>query len=809
MEVKYLNELLWPGQLGQFCIYLSFVGALFALLSYFFSERSKDEFDSKSWLSLGRLGFLLSSAGFLFIFFILFYLILSHKFEYQYVWQHSSTELPLRYVISCFWEGQEGSFLLWAIWHVVLGTVIIKTAGKFEAGVMFVVCLVQFFLGSMLLGLHIGDVKIGSTPFMMLRDFMDAPIFRRADYMTFITDGNGLNPLLQNYWMVIHPPTLFLGFSACLMPFAYSIAGLWKNDFSKEWSLKTLNWTLFSGGILGTGVLMGAAWAYEALTFGGFWAWDPVENSSLVPWLILLAGLHTLVIFKSTGYALKSTIIFLMLTFVLILYSTFLTRSGILGDTSVHAFTDLGMSGQLLIYMLFLTIPPFILLAYRWTSLPDKEKEESAYSREFWMFVGSLIFLLVGMIITYDTSLPVINKLFGSEMTIVDAVNHYNRYTIWFGIIILLGTGLIQFFKYKTNNVGKIFLRQWRPLLIAAIITAFVCYTMDVSWVPYIIFTFSAIYAVTANADYMMAVLKGNITVSGGSVSHIGFALILLGVLLSAGKKEVISINEMNVDLGKGFDAQNNRQNILLYKDMPLQMDQFKVTYKGDSVAEPNIYYKVQYDKIDMATGKIEDSFTLLPNAQQNPKMGLIASPDTRHYLSRDVYTHVTKTPNKEVTPEDLQEELRNVTLAQGDSLRTDKYVIRLNKYNTSPANPEYIKVEGDIAIGAMLEIFDGINTYYPEPVYYIRGSEPNFIDARVDNLGLTIKFQSVNPASSTIDLVITEQEVLKDWIVMKAIVFPFINVLWAGCFMMLFGFILALLRRWRESKRILGRGNK
>jgi len=258
MEVKYLNELLWPGQLGQFCIYLSFVGALFALLSYFFSNRSVDIFDKKSWLTLGRMGFLLSSAGFLFIFFILFYLILSHKFEYQYVWQHSSTELPLRYVISCFWEGQEGSFLLWAIWHVVLGTIIIKTAGKFEAGVMFIVCLVQFFLGSMLLGLHIGDVKIGSTPFMMLRDFMDAPIFRRADYMNFITDGNGLNPLLQNYWMVIHPPTLFLGFSACLMPFAYSVAGLWKNDFSKEWSLKTLNWTLFAGGILGTGVLMGA-----------------------------------------------------------------------------------------------------------------------------------------------------------------------------------------------------------------------------------------------------------------------------------------------------------------------------------------------------------------------------------------------------------------------------------------------------------------------------------------------------------------------------------------------------------------------
>src|SRR5690606_38158729 len=154
------------------------------------------------------------------------------------------------------------------------------------------------------------------------REVMDAPIFARADYLSFVTDGNGLNPLLQNYWMVIHPPTLFLGFASTLVPFAYAIASLWKKDYS-GWVNPVLPWTLFSAAMLGTGILMGGAWAYEALSFGGFWAWDPVENASLVPWITLIAGLHTLVIFKSTGHALRATFIFFIATFVLILYSTF------------------------------------------------------------------------------------------------------------------------------------------------------------------------------------------------------------------------------------------------------------------------------------------------------------------------------------------------------------------------------------------------------------------------------------------------------------------------------------------------------
>lgn len=192
---------------------------------------------------------------------------------------------------------------------------VIRKRDKWEAPVMTVVSLVQTLLATMLLGLYFWEYKIGTTPFMLLRDQMaSAPIFAQPNYLSLIQDGNGLNPLLQNYWMVIHPPILFMGFASTLMPFAYTLAALWKRDY-EELTRPLLRWSLFCGMILGTGIMMGGMWAYESLNFGGYWAWDPVENASLVPWIVMIAGLHTVMIYKSTGYSLRSTFVFFILSF--------------------------------------------------------------------------------------------------------------------------------------------------------------------------------------------------------------------------------------------------------------------------------------------------------------------------------------------------------------------------------------------------------------------------------------------------------------------------------------------------------------
>jgi cytochrome c-type biogenesis protein CcmF len=266
--MNFVGENLLPGKLGHFFILLSLVASLAASVAYFLSVQKKDGEEKAHWKALARIFFIAEVVSVFSVFGILFYLISSHSFEYKYVWQHSSLSLEPKYLLSCFWEGQEGSFLLWSIWHCVLGLVIMRTEKVWEAPVMAVVSLVQTFLATMLLGVTVFGAKVGSNPFVLLRNEFDLkariPLLTDPEnyqnYLRFITDGNDLNPLLQNYWMVIHPPVLFLGFAAMVVPFAFAIGGLWTRDY-KGWINRALPWSLFAAGTLGLGIMMGAAWA--------------------------------------------------------------------------------------------------------------------------------------------------------------------------------------------------------------------------------------------------------------------------------------------------------------------------------------------------------------------------------------------------------------------------------------------------------------------------------------------------------------------------------------------------------------------
>ena len=306
-------------------------------------------FRSIAWKRLARWAFIVDVFSVVVIFGLIFWIISQHYFEYFYVWNHSDRSLDSKYLLSSIWEGQEGSFLLWSFWQGVLGIFLMRKAGSWEAPVMSVISFAQVCLATFILGIYVFGSKVGSNPFILTRhSFQDLPVFQRADYLSLprFQDGNGLNQLLQNYWMVIHPPILFLGFASTIIPFAFVISALWKKDYS-GWTKLALPWCLFSAGTLGLGIMMGAKWAYESLNFGGYWAWDPVENASLVPWLLLVAGIHTQVIFNATGHSLRPTIFYYLGAFLLVLYSTYLTRSGDLQETSVHAFTDQGMNWHL------------------------------------------------------------------------------------------------------------------------------------------------------------------------------------------------------------------------------------------------------------------------------------------------------------------------------------------------------------------------------------------------------------------------------------------------------------------------------
>ncbi|HNO71204.1 MAG TPA: cytochrome c biogenesis protein CcsA, partial [Bacteroidia bacterium] len=481
--MEYTGEHLWAGELGNGLVILSFTAALLSSISYFVSANSAaNSPEELSWKKIGRYSFFIHTLSVFGMVATLFIMLLGHYFEYEYIWHHSSRHMPMQYIASCFWEGQEGSFLLWIFWNAILGTILMRRLNpkssdlnnynQWEAPVLSVMSIAQVFLCSMLLGIYLFDYKIGSNPFAVLLrehpDYKNLPFVQMTNYLEKL-DGRGLNPLLQNYWMVIHPPTLFLGFALTLVPFCFAIAGLWKKNYN-EWQKPALTWSFIGVMVLGTGILMGGAWAYEALSFGGFWAWDPVENASLVPWLILVGAGHVMMIHKNKGQSLFATFFLSMLSFILVLYSTFLTRSGILGNTSVHAFTDLGMSGQLVFYLGFFTLLAIVLLAINFKNLPRSAEEESIWSREFWMLIGALILMIASFQISFSTSLPVINKLFGTNLAPPAAdkvIEHYHQWQVPFAIFLTLLIAITQFFKYKKTNPKDFWKSILTPLVIS------------------------------------------------------------------------------------------------------------------------------------------------------------------------------------------------------------------------------------------------------------------------------------------------------------------------------------------------------
>jgi cytochrome c-type biogenesis protein CcmF len=798
MEIQYIGEELLPGILGNTFVVLSFVSALTAAIAYFFSTRNPLE---NSWKTLGRSAFALHGISVLGIIAVLFYLLLNHRFEYHYIWQHSSTALPLKFILSCFWEGQEGSFLLWTFWHVVLGGILIKTAKNWESPVMATFSMVQMFLASMLLGTYIFGYKLGSNPFLLLREHPDMaglPFLQNPEYLSLI-DGRGLNPLLQNYWMTIHPPVLFLGFAATLVPFAYAVAGLWQRKFT-EWMKPAIPWTFFGVMIFGTGILMGGAWAYESLTFGGFWAWDPVENASLVPWLTLVGAAHVMVIHKNKGTSLFTTFFLTLISFILVLYSTFLTRSGILGDSSVHSFTDMGMSGQLLVYLLFFVFLATILLIVNYKKMPKQDKEDSVFSREFWMFIGSLVLLISAFQISFTTSIPVINAVFGTNLAPpLDPIAHYNGWQLPFAIIVGLLISFTQYLKYKDTD-SKAFFKNISIAFFASVaLTIVVGYYLQMANFFHILLLFASIFAITANVNYWIFVLKGKLKVSGASVAHVGFGLILAGSLISTSQKLVISKNTSGIDIESLGSDFKNQDNIMLTLNDTLRMGEYFITYKGKEKKDINIYYEIEYLKQDKE-GKYYKEFSLYPLIQTNPRMGNVAEPGTRHFLSRDIFTYITYAEIEEKDKEDNEEyRAANTTMVSpGDTLFASNSIIVLEEVTRNIDSEKYKLEANDLAVKAKLRITDiSKNNYYAEPLFILRGNYIVPIEAESNEMGLKFVFDKIDPETGKLAISISEKRAnSKDFIIMKAIIFPYINILWIGCIIMIIGTTMAIWRR-------------
>ena len=799
MNIHAIGQNMMLGKLGHLLVILSFATSLAACLAYFFATLNRNETKkSIPWIAFGRKMYVLHAVSVFGVMASLLILIHTHSFEYKYVWEHTSKSLPFYYQFSAMWSGQEGSTLLWMFWHGVLGCVLIVKAKEWESPVLSIVALAQVLLGSMLLGIVLFGYKFGSSPFALLRDTMDIPVFKmNPDWVA--EDGTGLNPSLQNYWMVIHPPTLFLGFAACTIPAAYAIASLWLKDFT-GWIKPVLPWSLFALMILGAGILLGGAWAYEALSFGGFWAWDPVENASLVPWLILAAGIHTLMAYKHTGYSLHATYTFFILCFIMVLYSSFLTKSGVLGEASVHSFTDLGMSGQLVVIILAFLLPSAYLLIDRTIKkqIPGKQTEEDLTSREFWLFIGSLVFIFAAIHITVLTSFPVINKVFHSKLAPPsDIKSHYNNVQIWMAALVALGSAFTHFLKYKSTSIGKVVKRLLPTFIISILLMLLVVIPYKMYRIDYILLVFSGWFALLANAQYIYQILHSKWNISGGVISHIGFALVLIGIIISQGEQHVLSVNKFGIDYGKGFSDKEIAENVLLYQNEPSDMGKYRVTYLGDSSTAQNIYFNVRYEELNKK-GNVTNTFTLHPNILMNSKMGNNPVPSTRKTLSYDLYTHITSAPLKEDGTEvdSLVEETYTVGL--GDTIPASRCLVVLEGIDPDAHIHGFEKKPKDIAIGVRMKFISLDTTYQIEPVYLVRDVVATSIPAKVDKHNVSFSIVKILTEENKFQILV--QQKLNKFIIMKAIRFPYINVLWLGCFIMLSGIFISILRRKKEN---------
>ncbi|MFA6260285.1 MAG: cytochrome c biogenesis protein CcsA [Bacteroidia bacterium] len=847
-ELQFAGENLIFGNLGHFAVVLAFGTSILATLAYFFATQRNDE----TWSNIAKWAFHTHTVAVLSIVGILFYIIHQHMFEYHYAWQHSSRDLPVEYMISCFWEGQEGSFLLWIFWQMVIGNILIRTAGKWTNPVMAVVMLSQIALTSMLIGVKILGYKLGSSPFELLRVAMgNAPIFKRPDYLSKITDGNGLNPLLQNYWMVIHPPTLFFGFATTIVPYAYAVAALWKRDFT-GWLKPALPWALVSVMVLGTGIIMGGFWAYESLSFGGYWAWDPVENASLIPWLILIAGMHVMLIYKHSGNALNMGFLLILTTFILVLYATFLTRSGILGNASVHSFTDLGMSGQLLVFMmLFVWLPAFVLLQSRvlkltyigafilfifgliaiekwgmsnwpliilgfgflgynfyslFKTIPRSEKEEAVYTREFWMFIGSLVLLISAFQIAFTTSIPVFSKLFGLNIAPpVDAISHYNRFQMPIAIMLAILTGVAQLLKFKKNTdaIKRIGIHA----AIALLLTIGLMFFFELQNWFYSGLLFAALYGLSANASILLPMLKGRIRSAGSAIAHIGFGVLVIGVLVSSANKEVISINQSGQMLNPEFDEKANTEHVYLEKGKPLRMGEYEIEYVSDSTEWVNNYYQVHYKKINPKTNAVEYEFDLYPNGQINPKMGLVANPDTKHYISHDIFTYISSVPKNKSEAKYIHPVTHQ--MKTGDTLVTNKGYLVLKAVSSNVKdNKEIDMSEMKVLLSADFELITLEKTIPAQSIFGIQKNSIVQYPAELEEAGMRIQFTGVDPKTGQISVELADKDTSNEFIIMKAIKFPWINLVWSGTIIMIIGFLFAIFRRIDEFRKLNEQSN-
>jgi cytochrome c-type biogenesis protein CcmF len=622
--------------IGNILVFFSIILSLTAYFSYYRINSGKVANDKT--YRLARISYFLLTSAIAATSIYLLLLILNHDYSFTYVYSFTSNDLPSYLLISAFYAGQEGSFLLWLLIIAIIGIFLQRsTKGTdFEAPVMLLQTLIIIFILVILLF---------KSPFEKVWDTFPASELTPG---VAPQDGRGLNPILENPWMVIHPPILFIGYAALAVPFLFAVAGLMKKKY-EEWIVPAYNWMLFSAAILGLGIALGGVWAYQTLGWGGFWGWDPVENASLLPWILVIALIHTARVQITNGRLKKTNFLLAIFSFVFVLYATYITRSGVMSKMSVHSFDK--PEGPVF-YLLTAFLGIFILIGLinllaKLKDLRSTYESMKPISREFALTIGSLLLTASFAIVFIGTSLPLFIPLImsGGKESSVD-ISFFNNWNLPIVILALIINSFAYYLSWKTDIATSILKKSLLPAGIAVIITI-IAVSLGINDWKLIILTFASGFTIAATIYQIITTTMNNPVHLGGYISHLGFSLIMIGIafLATTSTTKVITLEE-------GGSAPVLGGTVTFKAMMPIETHRKTLEkYKANLV----------FNKDASGKGKAFAAFPIIFWSDYNGRESYYLEPAIVSTLDKDIY----------VSPKNLEQGFRMPTLPviKSDSL--------------------------------------------------------------------------------------------------------------------------------------------
>jgi len=794
--------------LGNFLLTLALLAGVFTVIMYYLTYRGY-----QNTLTFARIGYHTTAVLVISAAALLLYAVLTHQYQFKYVYNYSGSGMSTGLTISTFYAGQEGSFMLWTFWTAIIGLILLdytSKRGDLEPRVMMVFALSLSFLLIMVCPL----LKSPFNYIWMENDFLDlkninpaflnlpalqsfifsdpqsnkqfvqmgkelhaALVANNVSVNDFIIQGKGLNPLLQNFWMQIHPPILFTGFAMSAVPFAFAMAAMLKNDY-RDWIKQALPWVLTGTCILGLAIMLGGYWAYGVLGWGGYWGWDPVENSSLVPWLIGVASIHTILVQKKTqdkgggSRFVKMNLILCIMIYVLVLYSTFLTRSGILGDASVHSFVDPGMAVYLflLIFLISFALIGIGGIVYRWKYLTEHFTfEDNALSRELALFTGSVALIATAIIVAVGTSAPIIGTTVQTSF--------YNQLNLPIAIIIGLLNGLSLLLKWKTTEKKDLWKKSQFFIAITLLLTALVVIFGGVHEIMLILLTFSSAFALFVNGEIAYKILRGRKSFLGPYVAHIGIALFLVGVLATAGHSK-----QKQIDLIKGE---------------PVKVLDHELTFVGFDTFDNGQKYHFNIE-VKSGDSKPQVVSPIMFVAEFNNS--LMREPDILVGLTHDFYIAPLGYSNGEENANGTSE-----TMKSGDTFKYNDKEIVFDKF-ILPEDMSAMMGGGKFRISVELTVNYNGKTEKLEPYMENAGQGPQYYPAESKNADLKVSITSMNATNKQVTLDFStisgqgKTATPKEVLTVEASIKPFISLVWTGVLVMVAGFLISAFRRSKES---------